>query len=122
AVWRWTRWETRLPLGVLWLLAVSLPALCCLAGVPRFSDCPATLAPSTSWLAKLIAYNPLLRLPEFLLGIALCRLFVLKKQSAADAGRMLSHRKMTTDYTDGTDKYNQNHSLRSFSLIREIRV
>jgi peptidoglycan/LPS O-acetylase OafA/YrhL len=80
-IWRWNRRQTMLGLAGLWLLALGLPALCCIAGVPGFSDCPATIAPSTSWLAKLIAYNPLLRFPEFLLGIALCRLFVLKRQS-----------------------------------------
>jgi peptidoglycan/LPS O-acetylase OafA/YrhL len=55
---------------------------CRFAPIPGFSDCPATVAPSSGWLAKLVAFNPLLRFPEFLLGIALSRLFILKRQSA----------------------------------------
>jgi peptidoglycan/LPS O-acetylase OafA/YrhL len=80
-IWRWNQRQTVLALAGLWLLSLCSPALCCCAGVAGFSDCPATVAPSSGWLAKLVAYNPLLRFPEFLLGIALCRLFVLKRQS-----------------------------------------
>jgi peptidoglycan/LPS O-acetylase OafA/YrhL len=80
-IWRWNQRQTVMALAGLWLLSLCLPALCCCAVIPGFSDCPATVAPSTGWLAKLVAFNPLLRFPEFLLGIALCRLFVLKRQS-----------------------------------------
>jgi len=90
-IWRWNQRQTVMALAGLWLLSLCSPALCCCAGVPGFSDCPATVAPSTGWLAKLVAYNPLLRFPEFLLGIALCRLFVLKRQNrfttASPAGK-----------------------------------
>ena len=79
-LWRLNKRQTIVALAGLWLLCLAAPVLCWLAPISGFSDCPATVAPTSTWVTKLIAYNPLLRLPEFLLGIALCRLFVLQKR------------------------------------------
>jgi len=81
-IWRWNQRQTMIALAGLWLFSLGSPMLCWFAPIPGFSDCPATVAPSSGWLAKLVAFNPLLRFPEFLLGIALSRLFILKRQSA----------------------------------------
>ncbi len=78
--WRLNKRQTLIALLGLWIISLIPPVLCWLAPIPGFSDCPATVAPSPTWVSKLVGFNPLLRLPEFLLGIALGRLFVLQKQ------------------------------------------
>ena len=83
-IWKLNKRQTLLALAGLWLLSLVPPMLCWFAPVPGFSDCPATVAPSPSWVAKLVAFNPLLRLPEFLLGIALGRLFFLERERSPD--------------------------------------
>jgi len=78
-IWRLNKRQTVLALTGLWLLSMVPPVLCWFAPISGFTDCPATVAPLPTWVSKLITFNPLLRLPEFLLGIALGRLFVLER-------------------------------------------
>jgi peptidoglycan/LPS O-acetylase OafA/YrhL len=82
-IWRLNKRRTLIALAGLWVLSLVPPVLCWFAPIAGFSDCPATVAPSPSWVSKLVGFNPLLRLPEFLLGIALGRLFVLQKQESS---------------------------------------
>jgi peptidoglycan/LPS O-acetylase OafA/YrhL len=79
-IWRLNKRQTVLALVGLWILSMIPPLFCWFAPISGFSDCPATAAPMPSWVSKLVTFNPLLRLPEFLLGIALGRLFVLERQ------------------------------------------
>jgi peptidoglycan/LPS O-acetylase OafA/YrhL len=80
-IWRLSKRQTVLALLGLWMLSMVPPMLCWFAPVSGFSDCPATVAPIPTWVSKLVTFNPLLRLPEFLLGIALGRLFVLEREN-----------------------------------------
>lgn len=54
----------------LWGLALAVPAACWWLAIPGVGDVPSTM-PANSIGAALVKYNPLLRLPEFLAGIAL---------------------------------------------------
>lgn len=79
-IWRLNKRQTVIAMIGLWLLSLVPPLLCWFGAVPGFVDCPATVTPTTNWIGKLVRFNPLFRLPEFLLGIALGRLFVLTKR------------------------------------------
>jgi peptidoglycan/LPS O-acetylase OafA/YrhL len=92
--WRLNRPQTLMALAGLWLLSLVPPLLCWFVPVPGFSNCPATVAPTPGWVSKLVAFNPLLRLPEFLLGIALGRLFFLKGDTTQRALRSSKHRSL----------------------------
>jgi peptidoglycan/LPS O-acetylase OafA/YrhL len=81
-IWRLNKRRTLIALLGLWIVSLIPAVLCCFSPIPGFSDCPATVAPSPSWVSKLIGFNPLLRLPEFLLGITLGRLFILQRQES----------------------------------------
>jgi peptidoglycan/LPS O-acetylase OafA/YrhL len=80
-IWKLNKPRTLIALAGFWLLSLVPPLLCWFVPVPGFSNCPANMPPSPGWVAKLVAFNPLLRLPEFLLGIALGRLFFLERQT-----------------------------------------
>jgi peptidoglycan/LPS O-acetylase OafA/YrhL len=84
-IWRLNKRQTVIALIGLWLLSLVPPLLCWFGAVPGFVDCPATVTPPTNWIGKLVRFNPLLRLPEFLLGIALGRLFVLERRGRVSA-------------------------------------
>jgi peptidoglycan/LPS O-acetylase OafA/YrhL len=62
-----TRRQTLLALVGFWLLSLLAPAWCLWARLPDF------------WV-KVVQFNPLVRLPEFLLGVTLGRLFLLREQ------------------------------------------
>jgi peptidoglycan/LPS O-acetylase OafA/YrhL len=81
-IWRLNKRRTLIALLGLWIVTLVPPILCLFSPIPGFSDCPATAAPSPSWVSKLVGFNPLLRLPEFLLGITLGRLFILQRQES----------------------------------------
>jgi peptidoglycan/LPS O-acetylase OafA/YrhL len=72
------RYRLYLALGVCWTLCLVTPVVCAHAVLTAGGGWDMT------WL-KFLKYNPLVRLPEFLLGVALGRLFVAR-MSATPAG------------------------------------
>lgn len=63
--------------ATLWLLAMALPLVTVLLPVYGFGDAPATVSDfgaSGVW-PQVVRYDPLLRLPEFCMGILLARLY-----------------------------------------------
>ncbi len=71
-------------LGVLWALALLTPAVFSLLEARGCLSLRVQGNP-TGWPA-FVAYNPLVRLPEFLFGVAAGRLFLLRQRPAAPAG------------------------------------
>jgi peptidoglycan/LPS O-acetylase OafA/YrhL len=76
------RYRLYMALGACWALSLATPLACAHAVLTAGGGW------DMIWL-KFLKYNPLVRLPEFLLGVALGRLFV-SKMSATPAGRMAS--------------------------------
>ena len=87
---------SKLLLGIIamWLLSLLVPSITALVsldwigrlparGMPfnQFVNLPATELPMGLW-PQLIKFNPILRLPEFLIGIMLGRLFLLRRDFA----------------------------------------
>ncbi len=64
--------------AALWVVSLALPVLAILQPIPHFGDVPATISalPESTW-ANVIRYNPLLRLPEFCIGVVLALLYRL---------------------------------------------
>lgn len=63
--------------AALWLLCLAAPVWAILEKIPHFGDTPATdteLLGAGAW-ANVIRYNPLLRLPEFCIGVVLALLY-----------------------------------------------
>jgi peptidoglycan/LPS O-acetylase OafA/YrhL len=82
AIARLGRYRPYLALAACWALSLVTPLACAHAVPTAGGDWDMT------WL-KLLKYNPLVRLPEFLLGVALGRLFVAR-MSATPAGHTAS--------------------------------
>jgi peptidoglycan/LPS O-acetylase OafA/YrhL len=74
------RYRLYLALAACWALSLATPLACAHAVLTAGGGWDMT------WL-KFLKYNPLVRLPEFLLGVALGRLFA-SRMSATPAGRM----------------------------------
>ncbi len=77
-LWRISRPRTILAAGLLiWAVSLVAPLWAVMKPVPGFGNVAATdmLAPSALTLANFIRYNPVLRLPEFLSGILLARMY-----------------------------------------------
>jgi len=63
----------------LWLLSLAMPVFAIIHPIPHFGDAPATdneLLGAGAW-SLVIRYNPLLRLPEFCIGVVLALLYRL---------------------------------------------
>jgi peptidoglycan/LPS O-acetylase OafA/YrhL len=64
--------------GALWMLSLIVPLAAVFQQLPNFGDATATdMQPVDGFWANLIRYNPLLRLPEFCIGVILARLYRL---------------------------------------------
>jgi peptidoglycan/LPS O-acetylase OafA/YrhL len=83
AVWCQRLSQRRLlPLvGIFWILAMAAPAAYLLFGAGE--PARATAESTDFWLA-VVKFNPLLRLPEFLAGVVLGRLYLLRAATARD--------------------------------------
>ncbi|HVE13571.1 MAG TPA: acyltransferase family protein, partial [Elusimicrobiota bacterium] len=73
-------------MAVAWAAALLVPALCVLR-VPELGLLPAAQLFRNPWIdgsfwINVLKFNPLLRLPEFVLGVALGRLFLLRQGEA----------------------------------------
>jgi len=69
ALWRLSRWRTLAIAAILlWIASVIVPLLAFIGLGPE------GILGNQFW-TNLLAFNPLLRLPDFLLGIVLCRVF-----------------------------------------------
>ncbi|HKO24511.1 MAG TPA: acyltransferase, partial [Chloroflexota bacterium] len=76
------RYRLYLALGACWMLSLATPVICAHAVLTAGGGWDMT------WL-KFLKYNPLVRLPEFLMGVALGRLFVARMR-ATPAGHTVS--------------------------------
>jgi peptidoglycan/LPS O-acetylase OafA/YrhL len=86
ALWRCTKLTVQiLIVAALWAGAMSVPCLVVVAHVPGVNF-GATADNHHSFLLDLIRYNPLLHLPEFLIGVLGCRIFLDVKQNWAGRG------------------------------------
>jgi peptidoglycan/LPS O-acetylase OafA/YrhL len=63
--------------GALWLLSMAVPLWAVFKPVANFGDVPATEMdlPGAGWGAQFVRYNPLLRFPEFCMGIVMARIY-----------------------------------------------
>ena len=61
----------------LWVLSLVIPVLAILQSIPHFGDVPATDTQLSGSWANAIRYDPLLRLPEFCIGVVLALLYRL---------------------------------------------
>ena len=85
ALWRLSRFRSLLVAGLfLWVLSVLAPLWAVVQPIAGFGDVPAStngVGESAELWANLVRYNPLLRLPEFCVGILLGRAYSLVQKS-----------------------------------------
>jgi peptidoglycan/LPS O-acetylase OafA/YrhL len=78
ALWKLSRLRSILLTGsVIWAAALVAPLIAFIAPLHPFGVAPATSSPwdANPFWANLISFNPLLRLPDFCIGILVCRVY-----------------------------------------------
>jgi peptidoglycan/LPS O-acetylase OafA/YrhL len=63
--------------SIIWLASLTAPIIALIAPLRPFGNAAATSAPwdANPFWANLISFNPLLRLPDFCIGILVCRIY-----------------------------------------------